>query len=47
MKQAKVLSDMDKDEKDIILVRDTNCDTNCDFKDNKSSIAKKLRMVYT
>ena len=42
-KLTKVLSDLDKDEKEIILVGDTNCD----FKDSKNTNAKKLRMVYS
>ena len=42
-KLTKVLSDLDKDEKEIILVGDTNCD----FKDSKNSNAKKLRLVYS
>ena len=42
-KLTKVLSDLDKDEKEIILVGDTNCD----FKDSKNTNAKKLRLVYS
>ena len=37
------LSDLDKDEKEIIL----GGDTNCDFKDSKNTNAKKLRLVYS
>ena len=37
-KLTKVLSDLDKDEQEIILVGDTNCD----FKDSKNTNAKKL-----
>ena len=42
-KLTKVLSDLDKDEQEIILVGDTNCD----FKDSKNTNAKKLRLVYS
>ena len=42
-KLATVWSDLDKDEKEILLVGDTNCD----FKDSKNSNGKKSRLVYS
>ena len=42
-KLTKVLSDLDKDEKGIIVVGDTNCD----FNDSKNTNAKKLGLLYS
>ena len=38
-----ILKEVDKEEKEIILIGDTNCD----FKNNQNANAKKLKMIYS